>query len=73
MGWLFDSPEEKMEKSLFNLKFATKNLQRESNKCEKMEKADKAKVKTAIQKNNAMGSEIRDKIMTSTILFIIII
>jgi charged multivesicular body protein 1 len=57
MGWLFDSPEDKMEKSLFNLKFATKNLLRESKKCEKQEKADKAKVKTAIQKNNAVGSE----------------
>lgn len=57
MGWLFDSPEDKMEKSLFNLKFATKNLIRESKKCEKQEKADKGKVKAAIQKNNAAGSE----------------
>jgi len=58
MGWLFDSPEDKMEKSLFNLKFATKNLIRESKKCEKQEKADKAKVKTAIQKNNTEGARI---------------
>ena len=57
MGWLFDSPEEKMEKSLFNLKFATKSLLRESKKCEKDEKAEKAKVKTAIQKNNAIESK----------------
>ena len=55
MGWLFDSPEEKMEKALFNLKFASKSLLRESKKCEKEEKADKGKVKTAIQKNNAHG------------------
>merc|ERR1712020_364299 len=58
MGWLFDSPEEKMEKSLFNLKFATKSLLRESKKCEKDEKAEKAKVKTAIQKNNTEGARI---------------
>merc|ERR1711912_77979 len=58
MGWLFDSPEEKMGKSLFNLKFATKNLLRESKKCEKDEKAEKAKVKTAIQKNNTEGARI---------------
>jgi len=58
MGWLFDSPEEKMEKSLFNLKFASKNLSRESKKCEKEEKAEKAKVKTAIQKNNTEGARI---------------
>lgn len=58
MGWLFDSPEEKMEKSLFNLKFASKNLSRESKKCEKEEKAEKTKVKTAIQKNNTEGARI---------------
>lgn len=58
MGWLFDSPEEKMEKSLFNLKFASKNLKRESKKCEKDEKAEKGKVKTAIQKANTEGARI---------------
>lgn len=47
-----------MEKSLFNLKFASKNLSRESKKCEKEEKAEKAKVKTAIQKNNTEGARI---------------
>jgi charged multivesicular body protein 1 len=58
MGWLFDSPEEKMEKALFNLKFASKSLLRESKKCEKEEKADKNKVKLAIQKNNTEGARI---------------
>merc|ERR1712178_19993 len=52
------SPEEKMEKSLFNLKFPTKNFLRESKKCETDEKAEKAKVKTAIQKNNTEGARI---------------
>ena len=34
-----------MEKQLFNLKFAAKNLERSSNKCEKEEKAEKLKLK----------------------------
>ncbi|XP_016143812.1 charged multivesicular body protein 1b-1-like [Sinocyclocheilus grahami] len=34
-----------MEKNLFNLKFAAKELQRSSKKCDKEEKAEKAKVK----------------------------
>uniref|UniRef100_A0A8C1IBV8 Charged multivesicular body protein 1b n=2 Tax=Cyprinus carpio TaxID=7962 RepID=A0A8C1IBV8_CYPCA len=41
-----------MEKNLFNLKFAAKELQRSSKKCDKEEKAEKAKVKKAIQKGN---------------------
>lgn len=41
-----------MEKHLFNLKFATKELQRNSKKCDKEEKAEKTKVKKAIQKGN---------------------
>ncbi|XP_030620532.1 charged multivesicular body protein 1b [Chanos chanos] len=41
-----------MEKHLFNLKFAAKELQRNSKKCDKEEKAEKAKVKKAIQKGN---------------------
>ncbi|XP_017275255.1 charged multivesicular body protein 1b-like [Kryptolebias marmoratus] len=41
-----------MEKHLFNLRFAAKELQRNSKKCDKEEKAEKAKVKKAIQ----MGS-----------------
>lgn len=41
-----------MEKHLFNLKFATKELERNSKRCEKEEKAEKAKTKQAIQKGN---------------------
>ncbi|EFA03602.1 charged multivesicular body protein 1b [Tribolium castaneum] len=41
-----------MEKHLFNLKFAVKELQRSSKRCEKEEKQEKAKTKQAIQKGN---------------------
>ncbi|KAK4879147.1 hypothetical protein RN001_007293 [Aquatica leii] len=41
-----------MEKHLFNLKFAVKELERNSKRCEKEEKAEKAKTKQAIQKGN---------------------
>lgn len=41
-----------MEKHLFNLKFAAKELEQNAKKCDKEEKAEKAKVKKAIQKGN---------------------
>ncbi|XP_037936751.1 charged multivesicular body protein 1b-like isoform X2 [Teleopsis dalmanni] len=41
-----------MEKHLFNLKFAVKDLERNSKKCEKEEKLEKMKAKKAIQKGN---------------------
>ena len=41
-----------MEKHLFNLKFASKQLLRDSKKAEKEEKAEKAKLKKAIEKGN---------------------
>lgn len=41
-----------MEKHLFNLKFAAKELNRSAKKCDKEEKAEKAKIKKAIQKGN---------------------
>lgn len=47
-----------MEKNLFNLKFAVKDLERNSKKCEKEEKMEKAKVKKAIQKGNMEGARI---------------
>uniref|UniRef100_A0A4W5LWL2 Charged multivesicular body protein 1B n=1 Tax=Hucho hucho TaxID=62062 RepID=A0A4W5LWL2_9TELE len=47
-----------MEKHLFNLKFAAKELQRSSKKCDKEEKAEKAKVKKAIQKGNVEVARI---------------
>ncbi|XP_015756138.1 PREDICTED: charged multivesicular body protein 1b-like [Acropora digitifera] len=47
-----------MEKHLFNLKFAAKDLQRNAKKCEKEEKAEKVKLKKAIQKGNLEGAKI---------------
>ena len=41
-----------MEKHLFNLKFASKQMLRDSKKCEKEEKAEKTKLKKAIEKGN---------------------
>ncbi|KAJ8910988.1 hypothetical protein NQ315_010817 [Exocentrus adspersus] len=41
-----------MEKHLFNLKFAAKELERNSKRCDKEEKQEKAKTKQAIQKGN---------------------
>lgn len=37
---------------MFNLKFAAKQLERDSKKCDKEEKAEKAKLKKAIEKGN---------------------
>ncbi|PAA65180.1 hypothetical protein BOX15_Mlig033068g1, partial [Macrostomum lignano] len=47
-----------MEKHLFNLKFAAKDLERNAKKCEKDEKVEKNKLKTAIQKGNMEGAKI---------------
>jgi charged multivesicular body protein 1 len=41
-----------MEKHMFNLKFASKQLLRDSKKAEKEEKAEKNKLKKAIEKGN---------------------
>ncbi|XP_072450844.1 charged multivesicular body protein 1b [Chiloscyllium punctatum] len=41
-----------LEKHLFNLKFAAKDLSRSAKKCDKEEKTEKAKIKKAIQKGN---------------------
>uniref|UniRef100_A0A3Q0S655 Charged multivesicular body protein 1B n=1 Tax=Amphilophus citrinellus TaxID=61819 RepID=A0A3Q0S655_AMPCI len=47
-----------MDKHLFNLKFAAKELQRNSRKCDKEEKSEKNKVKQAIQKGNMEAARI---------------
>uniref|UniRef100_A0A6M2DPI4 Putative vacuolar assembly/sorting protein did2 n=1 Tax=Xenopsylla cheopis TaxID=163159 RepID=A0A6M2DPI4_XENCH len=47
-----------MEKHLFNLKFAVKELERNSKRCEKEEKVEKTKTKKAIQKGNMEGARI---------------
>ncbi|KAH8373342.1 hypothetical protein KR009_001295, partial [Drosophila setifemur] len=48
----FSSPPLPHIEHLFNLKFAVKELERNSKKCEKEEKLEKAKAKKAIQKGN---------------------
>jgi charged multivesicular body protein 1 len=47
-----------MDKHLFNLKFAAKGLERNAKKCDKEEKAEKLKLKQAIQKGNMEGAKI---------------
>lgn len=47
-----------MEKHLFNLKLTAKQLQRLSKNCQKEEKAEKLKLKKALQQNNAEGARI---------------
>lgn len=47
-----------MENHLFNLKFASKELERNSKRCEKEEKAEKLKTKKAIQKGNLEVAKI---------------
>merc|ERR1712126_715648 len=49
---------ESMEKHLFNLKFASKELERNSKKCDKEEKVEKAKLKKAIEKGNMEVAKI---------------
>ncbi|KAG8237561.1 hypothetical protein J437_LFUL003283 [Ladona fulva] len=46
------------QEHLFNLKFAVKELERNSKKCEKEERVEKAKCKKAIQKGNMEGARI---------------
>jgi len=47
-----------MEKNLFNLKFAAKELERNSKKCDKEEKTEKLKLKKAIEKGNMEVAKI---------------
>jgi len=47
-----------LDKHLFNLKFAAKNLERQAKKCDKEEKTEKLKLKKAIQKGNMEGAKI---------------
>uniref|UniRef100_A0A8D8TZJ5 Charged multivesicular body protein 1b n=1 Tax=Cacopsylla melanoneura TaxID=428564 RepID=A0A8D8TZJ5_9HEMI len=47
-----------MENHLFNLKFAAKELERNSKRCEKEEKTEKLKIKKAIQKGNVEVAKI---------------
>ncbi|XP_054890774.1 charged multivesicular body protein 1B2-like [Poeciliopsis prolifica] len=47
-----------LEKHMFDLKVAAKELQHNSKKCDKEEKAEKAKAKKAIQKGNTEAARI---------------
>jgi len=47
-----------MEKHLFNLKFAAKDLERNAKKSEKSEREEKSKLKKAITKGNMEGARI---------------
>jgi len=47
-----------MEKHLFNLKFAAKDLERNAKKSEKQEREEKSKLKKDIQKGNMEGARI---------------
>lgn len=47
-----------MEKHLFNLKFAAKELERNSKRCEKQEKVEKAKAKKCIQNGQIESAKI---------------
>lgn len=47
-----------MDKHLFNLKFAAKDLERNAKRSEKSEKEEKVKLKKAIQKGNMEGAKI---------------
>eukprot|EP00877_Chromochloris_zofingiensis_P009351 jgi/Chrzof1/466/Cz01g16250.t1 len=49
---------DKLLEQIFNLKFTAKQLNRSSIKCEKDEKAEKLKVKKAIEKGNLEGAKI---------------
>ncbi|VDK65690.1 unnamed protein product [Onchocerca ochengi] len=47
-----------LDNHLFNLKFASKELQRNSKKCEKEEKAEKTKLTNAIKKGNMEVAQV---------------
>eukprot|EP00914_Ancora_sagittata_P003428 GHVO01007132.1.p1 GENE.GHVO01007132.1~~GHVO01007132.1.p1 ORF type:complete len:199 (-),score=44.34 GHVO01007132.1:134-730(-) len=47
-----------MDKHLFNLKFASKDLERNAKKSEKAEREEKTKLKKAIEKGNMEGAKI---------------
>eukprot|EP00884_Botryococcus_braunii_P022534 jgi/Botrbrau1/8965/Bobra.0148s0077.1 len=49
---------DKLLDQIFNLKFTSKQLVKQSHKCEKEEKAEKLKVKKAIEKGNIDGAKI---------------
>jgi len=55
---MFGRGGDKLLDQVFNLKFSAKQLSKQSVKCEKEEKAEKLKVKKAIEKGNIEGAKI---------------
>lgn len=55
---LFANMGDKLLDQIFNLKFTSKQLVRQAKKCESEEKAEKIKVKKAIEKGNMEGAKI---------------
>ncbi|KAL6774002.1 VPS46 [Auxenochlorella protothecoides x Auxenochlorella symbiontica] len=55
---MFSSADNKLLDQIFNLKFTSKQLVRASRKCEAEEKAEKIKIKKAIEKDNHEGAKI---------------
>jgi len=58
MGWLFDSPEEKLMKAQIELKMAAKQMQRESKKAQSEEKKQKDLVAHYIKQGNEPSARI---------------
>merc|ERR1719453_214364 len=56
-GW-FGNSSKALENQLFQLKFTSKQLARLSKKCEKEEKAEKEKIRKALEKDNNDGARI---------------
>lgn len=54
----FFQKKNNLENELFNMKFTSKSLNRNSKKCEKNEKTQKAKLKKAIEQGNHEGAKI---------------
>ncbi|KAK4760776.1 hypothetical protein SAY87_005669 [Trapa incisa] len=57
-GYFTMGNTEKLLNQIMELKFTSKSLQRQARKCEKEEKAEKLKVKKAIEKGNMDGARI---------------
>lgn len=54
---MFSSSDNKLLDQIFNLKFTSKQLVRASKKCEADEKAEKAKIKKAIEKGALVATQ----------------
>ncbi|KAM1222048.1 hypothetical protein EV1_009760 [Malus domestica] len=55
---------EKLMNQIMELKFTSKSLQRQSKKCYKEEKAEKLKIKKAMEKGNVDNAQVYAKMLT---------